>query len=273
LTRPELVREPLAAQATITADGDGFRLNLVIEQSQRELQRTVRASACDELANAAALIVALLIDPTLRTTDEPLGDATVPEEPAAERAARPRSRETPSEPSLLPQLRVVAGPVADVGSLPAPAPGLELGAGVELGSIAVTLSGAWFPYSRRSILPASDGQPEKGGTFQLATGLTRVCYRPIERIEFAGCGAIELGVLRGNGYGTASEITSDVFWVALGPGLETGVHVTERVVLRGAGDLLFALRRPNFVLEGVGEVHEPGALSVRLAMGLLLRFP
>jgi hypothetical protein len=293
LSRAKRVGRPLVAEATIAAERTGYRLDLSTEHGEKRLRRTVHAEACEELADAAALILALWIDPAL-LTEETRGEPTTPpsgptrpvteqdrvaEQNRSEGAAEPTTR--PSAPTRAPHRadpsarrlhwRVIAGPVVDFGSLPTLAPGLEIGGGVELARLAVTLSSQWFPYSRRQIAE----EPPRGGTFSLLTAMARACYQPLERFALAGCAGGELGVLRAEGYGTVVEEEQSIFWASVGPGFEVIFPVSGKVSVRGAGDVLFALRRPNFLLENVGSerVYEPRAASLRLALGLLLRFP
>jgi hypothetical protein len=303
LSRAKRVGMPLVAEATIAAEGDGYRLDLSTEHGEKRLRRTVHAEACEELADAAALILALWIDPSLLTEQNQMAEqnrsegaaepATRPSGPTravseqnriaeqnrSEGAAEPTTR--PSAPTRAPHRadpsarrlhwRVNAGPVVDFGSLPTLAPGLEMGGGVEVGRLAATLSSQWFPYSRRQIAD----EPPKGGTFSLLTAMGRVCYQPLERFALAGCAGAELGVLRAEGYGTALDDERSIFWASAGPGFEVLLPVSGKVSVRGAGDVLFALQRPNFLLQNVGSesVYEPEAASLRLAVGLLLRFP
>jgi hypothetical protein len=298
LSRAKRVGRPLVAEATIAAERDGYRLDLSTEHGEKRLRRTVHAEACEELADAAALILALWIDPALLTEQNQMSEqnrsegaaepATRPSGPTravteqnrigeqnrSEGAAEPTTR--PSAPARAPSARrlhwrVIAGPVVDFGSLPTLAPGLEVGGGVEVGRLVATLSSQWFPYSRRQIAD----EPPKGGTFSLLTAMARVCYQPLERFALAGCAGGELGVLRAEGYGTALNDERSIFWASVGPGFEVLLPVSGKVSVRGAGDVLFALQRPNFLLHNVGSesVYEPQAVSLRLAVGLLLRFP
>jgi hypothetical protein len=290
LSRAKRPGAPLVAEARITAERAGYRLDVSAQHGEDRLRRTVHAGACDELADAAALILALWIDPELlgepqesEGAPEPATPGSAPPPAGAERDRNEATVElrrartafpVPADPSSQRlDWRVIAGPVVDYGSLPTLAPGLEVGGGVEVGRLAATLSSQWFPYSQRQIADESAGQPAKGGTFGLLTGMARLCYQPLERFPVAGCGAGELGALFARGYGTLEKEPRTTVWAALGPGFEVRLPIEGNLFLRGAGDVLFALRRPNFRLDNVGLVHEPQAVSLRLALGILLRFP
>jgi hypothetical protein len=141
LSRAKRPGAPLVAEATITAERAGYRLDVSAQHGEERLRRTVHAGACDELADAAALILALWIDPELLGEPQQSETAPVPTTPGsppppapAEPTTSPTARApvpvpgpAPADPSA-PRLiwRVIAGPVVDYGSLPTLAPGLEV---------------------------------------------------------------------------------------------------------------------------------------------------
>jgi hypothetical protein len=168
---------------------------------------------------------------------------------------------------------VRAGPVVDVGALPVVAAGLELGGIAQFGRLRIGFDAAGFPTARQVVAEASPSQAAKGGKFMLFAGKLQACYRPLEDLDLGGCVATELGVLRGAGYGTVQDGSRMVTWAAIGPGLEAELPVAGALSLRAAADLLLALNRPQFVLENVGFVHQPGLASVQIALGVLLLFP
>jgi hypothetical protein len=52
------------------------------------------------------------------------------------------------------------------------------------------------------------------------------------------------------------------FWAPLGSGL----------LFTSSLSAVVPLRRPHFVVEGVGEIHQPRPLGARCALGLAIRF-
>jgi hypothetical protein len=275
LSRTELGPERLVVDANVVPDAEGFRLELSTGYGKQRSQRSIRAASCGDLADAAAVILALLIDPTLRS------EATAPNQ--ATELSVPNQRPSPRVPSAPPaplrepgvrrRWAALAGPLLDFGSLPTTAPGLELGGFAGLGRVGVGLTAVWLPFSQRQVVEASAERPAKGGTFSLLAGHLRACYRFSPGIPLAGCAEAELGVLRGQGFGTAADSDRNVLWAAAGPGLEAALPLASWVVLRGGASALLCLRRPEFVLDNVDKVYRPQLVPIRLALGLLLYFP
>jgi hypothetical protein len=270
LSRAKPVTERLVAEATISTEEDGLRLHL--SASNGDLRRTVQADACDELADAAALILALWLAPSLLSE----GNRRERADESAAPAIAPTQPQRPSDPPAHragPDWRLLAGLAIDYGSLPTLAPGLQAGGGLESSRLEATLSGQWFPRSSRQLAESTADRAAKGGKFSLLTGMLRVCYEPFASLTLAACGTGELGALHAEGYGTAVEEQRSTLWAAMGPGVAIRVPTREWVAFRATADLLFGLRRPSFVLENVGPVYSPNRATLRLAAGVLLRFP
>lgn len=82
---PEASATTLRAHARVQAEGDGFRLELRIEDGARVESRSVFSRDCAALARATGLVVAVAIDPVevARRIGEPaVAEATTPPEPA-----------------------------------------------------------------------------------------------------------------------------------------------------------------------------------------------
>jgi hypothetical protein len=267
LSKFESPEPPLVARGNVVAETDGLRLELDTWQGDGRYRRTIRAPSCTELADAAALILALLVDPSLRPDSNVQADFKGAETPTIARTYPLRS------PSHAPRWGVRAGPVVDIGALPVAAAGLAVGGIAQFGPLRIGLDATGFLPAGQVVAQASTLQAAKGGKFMLFAGKLQACYRPLEELDLGGCMAAELGVLRGEGYGTAQRGIRTVTWAALGPGLEGGVPVAGSLSLRAGADVLLALERPQFVLENVGLVYQPGPVSVRGALGVLLLFP
>lgn len=297
LSHSDRARAPVMARASITREPTGFRLQMWIGSEEPLLQRTLYATSCVDLADAAALILALQIDPETSASPEleelasppptaasaqkslaPAGDSK-PERPVS---SGPRGAPTgpedaspaaPQVSALATSWGLLAGPSVEFGALPYAAPGLALGAQVQVERLTFALIGSWFPHSQREVAPAEAGQPAKGGTFSLALGAFRTCYELLDGATLAACADVEFGVLGAHGYGTRTDSERKVLWAALGPGLEAGLPVSSRLEVRAALDGHFSLQRPEFVLENVDSIYRPRAATLRLSLGLLLRFP
>jgi hypothetical protein len=262
---PELV-----AEANVSSDGAAFALEMRIWQADRPAYRRLRATTCRELSDAAALLLALLVDPALQIDSDP-----PPASPGPRRA-------TPAPPRPVARARervhgagVVWGAsgsaVLDWVALSAPAPGLRAAVSGELGRLRLELGAIWLPLATH-VTRDGAREPEKGGKFRLIAGSARACHAWLVAPRLSACAAGELGSLRGAGFGTANDRHRSVVWAAAGPGVAAAIAFAESAAFTAGADLLFVLNRPRFELENVGLVHRPPAAGFRLAAGVELNF-
>ena len=99
------------------------------------------------------------------------------------------------------------------------------------------------------------------------------CYElTAGRVVVGPCGGIELGAMRAKAFGVRSPGDVSELWAAAMAGGSALVELTKAVGI----DLgIFAgvpLRRPDFVLEGVGSVHQPSRILGRTSLGARLQF-
>lgn len=235
-------------------------------------ERSIEAASCRPLAEATALIVVLAIDPSrVRPPDE--GSAassslpgpspgpparargapfspSPPEPPArpspsAHATIAPAHAPTPSGATPLARRRtmpvhwdVFAAVGGDIGTLPGPAIGAALTAGVLVGPVRLEAYGAhWFGRATGQAQIA-EGQTTAsyGGTISLSNAGTAGCFGlGFGRFEVAPCLGIEFGQL--HGVGSSSIETpgpNDGLWVAVVGALHG--------MLRVAGPLWVGLR-------------------------------
>lgn len=262
---PELV-----AEADVSNDGAAFALEMRIWQADRPAYRRLRATSCRELSDAAALLLALLVDPALQVETEAAPVSRPP------RAPRAQQRRAPSEP--VPR-RSEPGPVwgasgravLDWAALPGPAPGLSAAASTELHRLRLELGGVWLPLARHVVRDAA-GEAEKGGKFSLVAASTRLCHALFVSPRLSACAVGELGAIRAWGFGTIEDRRRSVVWAAAGPGLTGALPLATSAALTAGADLLFALNRPRFELDNVGLVHRPAVAGFRLTAGVELHF-
>jgi hypothetical protein len=272
-------KAPVKARGTVLEPLPGASWELTLETVQGEgtWRRTIHARSCDELADAAALIIALVVDPNLNPTPPA---ASVPP-PARAPAPVPALTSTPPPPSAprpppaarppavsrarVP-LHVAASAVGDVGSLPAAALGGELAAGADLGRARIEAVGTVFPEVHKVIAR----NPERGGDVELLAGGLRGCYLiPWTGWEGGVCGGVEAGRLRATGFGAREfNATEDELWLAGRLGVIADIPVVDPLGLRFGLEGLLPLRRPEFVVPPLGTVHEPSWVSLRLELGI-----
>ncbi|HEX6277580.1 MAG TPA: hypothetical protein VFZ53_31265 [Polyangiaceae bacterium] len=266
--------------------GESWELR-VVSGGAGAAPRRIAARSCDEIADAAALVTALSIDPTLPIAPpssigvfESDAAPTIP--PASETAAEPRPAPPPpdrprDEPPPVPRDApgTTTQPAILLGAsfalwtarLPAAAPGASVEAGVALGRIGLTGELGFFPEQH------AEGPDGTGGDLWMATGGARASYRLNERgpalLPFAG---LSLSWLHGVGTNVENEASGDAGVVSVEPGLRVAYPLWH-LSLFGEGLLSIALNRPRFVLDGIGEVYAPSRFAGRFGVGLAWRAP
>jgi hypothetical protein len=291
--------ERVTARAIVDEPTAGVPWHLTLEtvQGARTWQRNLHAATCDELADAGALIVALVLDPNLEvghgaasatpsagtpgTTQPSAAQASAPGPPAEQRPVsssppapvvldRPMHEPATTGTSSALVGHVVAAAVGDWGSLPGIAPGAELGAGAGIDPIELELSALILPPMREVIAE----NPERGGEITLVAGGLRGCYA-LGGSKLSGrlCGGLEAGRIQGTGFGTSgfTDVQSSL-WIAGRLGIFGRYPLLPPLGLRFGLEGVVPGRRPEFTLVNVGTVHRPNITVVRLALGFELLF-
>ncbi|WP_437633954.1 hypothetical protein [Sorangium sp. So ce854] len=296
-------RGTLRATGTITPVDSGFVLHIELSRDGWKSARTVRGATCRALADAGALMVAMAIDPEVATRsgteapgDRPSARALpanpAPEPPAAAartaepaprrgppasapatrgRARRARQTEGAAERDL--SLRLGLGAMGDLGTMQGLSSAIEPWAAVVVGPARLEAGASFWPGNTA----ASAARPQSGGTIDLVAGSITACalLPPVARAvrpHFevgAPCAGIELGRMHAEGYGVSDPEEGSALWAALRGGAAVAWVAAPWVRLRLRLEAVVPLERPRFVLEGVGEVHEPG-VAARAALGLEL---
>ncbi len=289
--------EPIAAEGrTIAAEG-AFELTLRTDVAGQHGERTVRADRCDELAAAAALILALMIDPEAVARAEPeptplapsLARALAPPAreveppraapaPDARRAAEPFTEAGPPSPARDGRLEALfgAGIQLDVGTLPAVAPALviEGGFGVPLIDGRVRLA---------FLFPQAGTSAELAGASAELMAFTAgvlACLRPIEQARALGlCADVAAGSVFGAARGISEPRFGGGFWLAAGGGLALAWQPAPWFDLEGMAEILGQIVAPAFeVLVGGpgGErtivLFQPPAVAGRFTLAAHVRF-
>jgi RNA polymerase sigma-70 factor (ECF subfamily) len=190
-------RPTLRARGRVARDAQGYRLELQTEHGQRSLA----ARSCSELATAAALILALLIDPEANSAPA-----------AAPSPAR--------EPWLIlrPELAL------DLGILPAIALGPGFAAGVRLGRTSLELSATYLPSQdvfrteRTSAVAA----------VSLVAAALGACHALTLAPELSPCLRVEYGRMLANARGLPNAADPSANWTALWAGARLSLKLTHR---------------------------------------------
>lgn len=291
----EWTGESLRARGEVeaAADGYGYTLRLDTERDGLVDSRTMHAAGCDALADAAALVVALSVDPVevarriaADRVDEPSPIPVRPAEPVeveVEVEDRPTpptgpvasmvpAADGPAEPERARTLRVLGwlalGP--EVGALPGPTGAATLGLALHWPRLRIELGGiATVPRVRSTGL--GDVRVLLGGLDVRACGVLPQGLR----VSVMLCGVIEAGVLRGDGRRAPRARTAVAPTVGLGPGVGLRVPVARRIALRGQVELVAAALRPRFEVRDPGDpqtIFVPSAVSGRAFLGVEVIF-
>ena len=163
-------------------------------------------------------------------------------------------------------VHAAASVLGDVGSLPRAALGAEVAIGIDLERARLEAVGTLLPAVEKEI---ADDRPLGGEIGLLGAGL-QGCYLLRWTRGLNGlCAGVEAGRLRGKGFGgSAYNTTEDELWLAGRLAAFASFAVAGPLSLRFGAEGVFPLRRPEFVLENVGPVHQPSAGSLRLTIGL-----
>ena len=135
------------------------------------------------------------------------------------------------------------------------------------GALRLQLTGLFFP-ANTARLPFS-----RGGTFALYAAHATGCYEVLSAdFEIGPCLGVELGALKGTGFGINKQTPALALWAAPSVGGAFGWRIGGYFALRLELAALFPLQRPEFVLDGVGGVHRPAAVLGRAGLGAEVRF-
>jgi hypothetical protein len=267
----------LDARVTRTSENE-WQLALSQSSSTGTEQRRVKAAHCEELAEAAALLIALSIDPSL--TSQPSAPTTsafpnetepppplqkpeaaggVPSQhPAAPARPVPVARSSPW------RLRGGATFAGWSGRLPGLAPGIAAHAGVS--------SGTWLVLGELGFFPprhASVDDSAAGGDVFMASGGGQLGYvLQLDGLELGPTAGAELQWLHGEGANVDHPRSADVMLVSVQAGARVSLVFSRSWAIAAGAALARLVNHPRFVVDGVGPVHRPDAWGIRFGVGV-----
>jgi hypothetical protein len=268
---------PATIRGTVRATASGYALSLELAIAESTEVRQLDAPVCDELVDAAALIVAVALDPVF-VISEAAEVIDVPEAPSVaptpRRAAPPPTVEA-SQPRARPSMRTLGVALrpsvgAWFGALPNPAAtvGFDLvfparrSLRAELGVLAIP---------RERVRVATNA----GANLWLATAVLRGCFAPaVGRVRPMGCVGIAAGAIGGQGNGSRVRARpASEPWISATAAAGLGIALSRRIELFARGEGHVHLVQPAFHLDSIGNVHEVGATSVTALAGLQAVLP
>jgi hypothetical protein len=272
-------REQVIAEASIGGTSEHrYQLRLRITTSKGQAERSLSAESCAAVAQAAALLIAMAVDPNIAGAPESKGAAPGPSatpsapppkpEARSERAASEASNE-PTEPAL----GVEASAMLDVGSMPGAGLGFSGQAEARFSWLRLGLGGQLFIPSEGSISQL----PTATVDISAAMATARACgtWRLGPSLELGPCVWGELGELRGRAEGIRRPFAGSALWLALGTALQSRFALGPHFKLDADAGLIVPHARRRFLVQsdqGTLAVHRVAAAALRFGLGISYEF-
>lgn len=289
-------RSSIQAEATVDKSGDGHRLRVILRGDKTPRVRELTAPTCEELGDAAALILALAIDPSAVASAPPRAvesDAGAPpspppsvdagvaqKEPSAPPSAPPkdpprppprRSAAAEGPPPAPKSLRTHAQIGLEIGAFRGAIPRAQVGLAFAMPPLRLEVAGM-FAWGGRISAPSV---PTAGAELWLAGGSLSGCFeRALEgdaRAPSAAlCAFFEAAPVSAASFGVTSPDRAVAPWIAPGAQLLVRWPFSRRAALRLDVGLAIPVVELSFNIEGLGRVHRIGAVSGRSGLGVEL---
>jgi len=275
-----VLRVAIASSGNESASG---RLDLR-EPDGTEETRSVASRTCGEVANALALVAAVLLDPDARVSPEPAlppppppGPATTPVAPVPTSSAanpKPPPRSEPPPASLPREWRFSGG--AGLGGLGGVGPAFAPMAGV-FDDVERAAAGALTSTVRLNVDVASTSSDLRSGTqtYEWLGATLRLCpaYLTLPgRLRLAPCGALQTGVHRGTTRDVHKPSTNVGVWLAPVAAGTLAWEMSSSVALEINGGVLFPLRRSRFFLAPDSTIFDVPVAAGMVGLGARIRF-
>jgi hypothetical protein len=290
LAKPLGEGDAIDATVTVVRARRMLRAQVSVWTPAADVERSLVAGRCDELADAVAVVLARAVaearalappaaETAMASTDggvrrcdpfSPFDDCTV----RPERGAKPRVEGRISRPDddrprrrrgerARPDGGVRPSIVSGAGIAPHVGYGFEMSAWFVWGAGAVEVSGTrWL--ERLAELPASQ---RFGAAIGLDALAARACWNP-ERYGPRVCFLGEVGSMSGRGVGLFDAKVGEATYSAAGIGLSLRARLRSHVALVGGFDMLRAIDRPRFVLDRGTVLFQPDPLAGRVNLGV-----
>jgi hypothetical protein len=257
------------------AASTGYRLALEVVHGEIRESRSIDARGCASLVRAAALVVALGVDPVALVERRAAPIEPVPRpEPVAAPPSRARPRlDAPLPASPRPSSRspwqgwLSLGGGVERGALPGITGGVAAALVARRRGLRLELGGAWLG-------PRTAGIDVGAVRVQLGVVTVRGCPELVlPRASVPLCLGVELGAMRGDGRDAPAARTVHALWVA--PTASAGVRLGRGAFgVLARAEVAVAAARPALELRDPGEplaVFTPEVVSARLWLGVEFR--
>ncbi|HJX63694.1 MAG TPA: hypothetical protein VJ860_07045 [Polyangia bacterium] len=267
------IRVPQGGDITARAvveHGPTWSLAMDTELAGRPGRRSLEAASCQDLANAAALIVALMIDPDAvaahATTTQPVAA------PAPPLTAPPATDPAPESRPRSVEFLVGVHAAGSYGTLPSVDVGAGGGIGLQGRRWRAEVRGT---YGLRRDQKAMAAAPAGAyGQFNFTAVAFAGCLN-LGRggLAFGPCADAEFGVTSAQGFGVSQSLPASTPWLAVGAGGYAAISLGRHLSLPLHLDVLAPLRRSEFVFKNEPKrVFQAPAVGVRMSAGIELHF-
>lgn len=284
-------KRTLLVQGSVTSTSRGAELRLEMREGERPSRRELSAKTCAELSDAAALVIALAINPELASAAQVMtvppvalecpvqGPPECPAPPVCELPSpspapapscpvltTPDVSTGPAEVAASSGFRGAIGVSATLGALPQawPSPKVSAAYAVPQGRLELSVGMAW-------ATRASSGGATVA-TFHLLKLTPRGCLaHHLGSVTLDYCAGVETGLLRAQGFGTDTVHTRWSGWVspllavdfalpAALPGLVLDFQVATALVRDRFRLAQTSVFRPSLILPSIGVLGSFGVL-------------
>jgi hypothetical protein len=248
----------LRAQASIrSAEGTGWILSLTTDLDGVKGERSLSGSSCKSLAEAAALMLALILNPDLEVAAPPA--VATPEPTPVVAAVATVNDRWPS-----PRWRVGAHAGIQTGVLAVSSWPVALSLDVVLGRLSLRVMPS-LTLPENVYLDTGVGI---GGRLWLGAVAALGCFRAsVGPAVLSSCLGIEVTRLHGQGLGVLQPREETIYWTSAEPAVLVGLPVWRGALLELGAMGLVPFARPSVYLDGIGQVSRPALFGVRALGG------
>ncbi len=218
-------------------------------------KRSLSGADCESVSRAAALLIGLAVRARVEPPPAPLPPPLAPA-PAAAPVTHARAFV-----SLL--------VLADDGSTPKPTLGVGVAGGVRWSHLRLEPMVGYFAPRSTSIA----SHPDVGAQFQLATAGARACSPfSADSVWLAPCLGAGVDWLRARGFGARSNRSASSWALVARGGVLAGWDISPIISAHVELEAALPVARPEFMVDGDGDVYRRSPLAARAALGLDVHF-
>jgi hypothetical protein len=257
------------------ADDGGWMLQLETVSGTTRDQRELLGGSCQALVDALTVMLALQLNPSeasLRASEpEPHDQKPVspPVSAVANVADESASRRAPPAADARAHLLLSVAGSLDGTALPRIAPGARAELTWNLRRWYVGAGASLWLSQQQAITAGHSGRASFGFRALSLVGCHASWGEPV---RFGPCLAAEVGQLSAESSGVRVPDRVSQLWLSALGGIGFWLPLGESALLTSNLGVVVPLRRPSFVIEGVGVIHQPRPAGSRVALGVAWRF-